>query len=1113
MTTEEAGIVSGGHRVPLSPGQQAMWVAWQVNPQQWTHIIPLAFDVQGDLDTDELRSALGALNRRYPQLRGRIVVDADGLPALDWSAELPFTVTESYTDEPVEQAARTAWQRPFELERGPLLRADVIRHRGGTLLLIAVHHLICDGTSVLTVLEALTRAWAGEELGSGSEAAELGASAEHTQALAEGPQGEDHRRYWERVFSERPPSFELPPAVETTGYQVLGSRLDPALLARIDDLAGQLDVRRFAVMFAAFFVLLRRYGGQDHLLASTPFHGRVLPGTRHTVGYFVNALPVVQTVTAHDEYATVITRLDRDMRDTLRHGALPLPAIMRAAGLTGPDAHSRTHQALFQWWDAGRHSTVDVRALRLTGPDGTTRTLSMRDLESTADYRMALMLRGDKGGVSVLWKDPNGTMGPTLLTAMSADYVALLRDICAHPGRRIQDVAAVLDPAAGQGGDDTAEAHTGPAADGHDRPGRPHPDDRLFSIEELSGTAPAPRPDATGRVIGTPPPGTRARVLDQDGNPAATGVPGRLSAGSTEADAERTGPWARRLPGGRLELLGNAGAEPHAEAARQPAAAACLDEMGRVWGEVLRIDPPGADASFFELGGHSLLVGVLTAHVRQKLDVTITLRDVFDHPRLGELAALVDERRGAAPERPRQSDGIPTPTGPLPASGFQERIWLAERAAPDRAVYNVVLAWRIRGPLSPEALRESLAVLVERHEILRTRFLDDDGRLVQRVEGPWRPEPELLDLTGLPSPARPEAVEGWLRAAALDPFDPAGGRLIRFALATLDDEERALLVCAHHLVLDGESVHVLASELAAAYPVDGNGPAGDGAVAPPHQYREFVAACELPEVRDRATAAVDFWSTRLAGAPARLPLPAPPRPEPDGAVVLDLPDDLLPRLRAVRTDRGTSWSMTVTTALAAALHRVTGSGDITFGMPVAHLSGGTLPGLIGPRLGTAIVRSTCRDGQSLGELLDAVRESVLLLDDHPGAPLEELVARLRPPRSSGSTPFADVLLNMSSRSTAPVPIGPAVMTPFLSDERFDYDTKFGLTVTVIQDGDLLRAGLSYRGDRFSSEDVRLLGSFLTALLDDFAGRLDTPVDDLALPVPSTTTLAAADGTV
>ncbi|MBC3839446.1 hypothetical protein GXW82_02185 [Streptacidiphilus sp. 4-A2] len=990
----EAGT-DGVGRIPLSVGQQAMWVAWQIDPEQWTHIIPLAFDVQGDLDTERLRAALAAVAERHPHLLGRVLDPGSRAPVLDWSEPPPVPVREHTTAEPAEQAARDAWQRPFDLRRGPLIRADVIHHGDGTLLLIAIHHLVCDGASVLALLHGLTRAWRGEDLGAPDEATALRASAEHSHTLAEGPEGEPHREYWRGFLGGEPPAFEppafeLPAPLEPPRYQVLGGPLDPELLHRVGEAAQQLRVSRFTVMFAAFFVLLRRYSGQDRLLANAPFHGRSLPGTQGH-GRLLRQRPAGGA----DRHRIRQLR-HRDHPAAPGHARLRPPRRPAAAGHPAcrgthrprrPRPHPPSGLPV-----VGRRPARARRRAR-DAADRPARHLGRAQPAPAGEHRG---LPGHADAARGQGRPHHPVEGPGRHRRADparrdgADYLALLEDLCAHPDRRLSDVAAVLEQRTPPGPD--AVRADGPA----------------FGWDEL--TAPD-RPSAPARTIAAVPTGVTALVLDQDGNPAPVGVPGRLwlgtgpAASATGGDpaagqpagtawlplpagsgsALRTALRARTLPGARLELLGPA-APPAAGSVPAPAPAAanpagCLDALAGVWGEVLVMDPPQAQDSFFELGGHSLLVGQLVTQVQEELGVQISLRDVFDHPRLGELAALIDERLGTA--EPPRTVGGPVPQAPqTPASGFQERIWLAERLDPGHAVYNIVLAWRIQGRLDPGTLEKSLAGLVAQHEILRTRFLDDDGRLVQRIEGPWSPALEQHDLAHLPGPERSQAVERWLREAARTPFDPAAGRLARFALVELDPDTQALLVCAHHLVLDGESVQVLAAELGAAYHAAARG--GLTELPPPDQYRDYAAATRHPRTRAAATAAADFWAARLAGAPARLPL-APPSPaQPDGAFVLPLPDDLLPRLRQAGTRRGSSWFMIAATAVAAALHLLTGRSDLTFAVPVADSAGGPFPRLLGPRLGTAILRSRREPGQTLGDLLDAMRETVLLLGDHPG---------------------------------------------------------------------------------------------------------------------------------
>ena len=113
---------------------------------------------------------------------------------------------------------------------------------------------------------------------------------------------------------------------------------------------------------------------------------------------------------------------------------------------------------------------------------------------------------------------------------------------------------------------------------------------------------------------------------------------------------------------------------------------------------------------------------------------------------------------------------------PLPVAGIQERMWLADRLEPGSGLYNVPMVWRVAPRLLPEALADALAGVVERHEILRSRFVRRGGALGTVVDPPWRPEPRHEDLRALPEQERDRRLAEVIESDARDPFDPEHGR-------------------------------------------------------------------------------------------------------------------------------------------------------------------------------------------------------------------------------------------------------------------------------------------------------------------------------------------------
>ncbi|MFF7586071.1 condensation domain-containing protein [Kitasatospora purpeofusca] len=516
-----------------------------------------------------------------------------------------------------------------------------------------------------------------------------------------------------------------------------------------------------------------------------------------------------------------------------------------------------------------------------------------------------------------------------------------------------------------------------------------------------------------------------------------------------------------------------------------------LRRMAAVWEQVLKKGGIGPEDSFFTLGGQSVMAGTLVRAAGERFGVRIPIRTLFEYSRLGEFTdhvvglALPTTRVTAPPP-----DTVP-PDVPLEMTAFQRRVWLAEQIDP--GVRNhVPLAWSVAGRLDPDRLRVALGRLVAEHEILRTRFLDEDGGWSVRLREPWLPPLELLDLGEGPDDTSegaadiPAGVTEWLEAALRLPFDLESGQLLRAALGEFADGRQLLLLCVHHMVIDGESIPVLLAEL-------------DRCCATPErprqvvQYREFAA--HQREQRDSAAWHTDlaYWESALEGASADTPLPAPERPEPNGAFRLPLPAGLLDSLRAVQSEHGVSWFMVAATALAVSLHRWTGLDDVTFGSPTANRNHPRFAELFGPSLNTAVLRSGVTADSTVLDVLLRMRGEALGALEHQAVEFDDVLNHVKPARRFGHTPYVNVTLNMNLLDDHVAVLDGARLTPLLIDElRGDY-AKFGLTVTMVQLAGRLIGLVSHRGDQLGAEDARDLADRLAALLTRFPEALHEPV--------------------
>ncbi|MEO1339081.1 MAG: condensation domain-containing protein, partial [Myxococcota bacterium] len=287
--------------------------------------------------------------------------------------------------------------------------------------------------------------------------------------------------------------------------------------------------------------------------------------------------------------------------------------------------------------------------------------------------------------------------------------------------------------------------------------------------------------------------------------------------------------------------------------------------LGELWAQILGVRQIGRQDNFFALGGHSLLAIRLVSRIRDRLRRHVRVRAVFEHPTLSALATHVKglPADAASPLSARQH------TDSSPLTRAQQTLWFFHQLEPDSAFYNLPWALRLRGELNEAALRWSLSALQIRHEALRTRYIEVDGRPRQVVDE-FNISLEWHRFDDVPSEVRWSAVKTAVDDAAGQPFDLAAGPVFRCHLFQLAEDDHVLLLTLHHIAGDGGSVGVLVRELEMDYRrfLAGDREVGERALSCV-DYAEWEDA----QSDDRFAAELDYWRDRLQGAPRYLDLP------------------------------------------------------------------------------------------------------------------------------------------------------------------------------------------------------------------------------------------------
>jgi amino acid adenylation domain-containing protein len=314
----------------------------------------------------------------------------------------------------------------------------------------------------------------------------------------------------------------------------------------------------------------------------------------------------------------------------------------------------------------------------------------------------------------------------------------------------------------------------------------------------------------------------------------------------------------------------------------EPPQTATEVQLAHIWSEVLGIGDIGREDHFFELGGHSLLATKVTSRLRSQLHIDLPLKDLFAAPQLWQLAARIDEAQAEGKaalepiDRQAQRDRFPL-------SHNQRRMWFLNQLEPETAAYNLPAALRVEGAIDLTALQQAFEALIERHEILRTRFLQEDGEPYQLVLKTMPLPLRLEDLTHLSGAAQDQALETLLQKQASTPFDLSQDPLIRLCVAKLGDQHHVLSINMHHIISDGWSVGVLIREIATLYSAfASNKPSPLPELS--LQYGDFAAWQQATFDQAEVQPHLQWWREALSDIPDHTELPLDHARREEGAV-------------------------------------------------------------------------------------------------------------------------------------------------------------------------------------------------------------------------------------
>lgn len=445
-------------------------------------------------------------------------------------------------------------------------------------------------------------------------------------------------------------------------------------------------------------------------------------------------------------------------------------------------------------------------------------------------------------------------------------------------------------------------------------------------------------------------------------------------------------------------------------------------------------------------------------------------------------AALVPgiERRSRSGER-------------FPLSYTQHRLWFIDRMG-GSSQYNMPSAYRLEGELDRAAFGRAFRDVVQRHEILRTNFVEEHDSVFQHVHDAIDLPLVEVDLTALPAAEREQEVRRIFDQDAIAPYDLAKSPLIRIHLLILDRREHVVIVNMHHIVSDGWSIDVLIREFATLYAGyrDGRQPQLEPLAIQYADYAQWQRDWLEGEAIDGQLA---FWRTQLDGIPAVHNLPLdharPSQQDFSGEThVQEFAPELSARIRQFCVEHDVTPFMFLETVFALLVHRFSNESDVVVGTPIAGREHRETQALIGFFVNTLVVRTRFDTGLAFDELLRKSKSTILDVFSYQHTPFDFLVEEIKPARSLSYNPIFQLMFNFQSVGQTELALPGLSLTSLFARTGV---TKFDLSVDVTELNGRMAVSWGYKTSLFREDTVARFAQSYRMLIES---ALDNPSEDI-----------------
>jgi amino acid adenylation domain-containing protein/non-ribosomal peptide synthase protein (TIGR01720 family) len=437
--------------LPLSFAQQRLWFLDRLEGESTNYNMAAAVRLTGSLQVSTLARSIEEIVHRHEIIRTNFQTingTAVQIVAPTLNVTLPIMDLQTLMGEEqsteIQRLAKEEADRPFDLANEPLFRATLLQLKPAEhLLLLTMHHIICDGWSIEIFLDEMSTCYEAFLVGSPSPLTALPIQyadfAYWQRQRLQGELLENGISYWKQKLAGAPPLLSLPtdyprPHIQTFQGNVEYFQIDANLTKKLNSFSRQSGVTLFMTMLTAFATLLCRYSNQSDIIIGSPIANRDRKELENLIGFFVNTLLLRIDLEGNPSFSELLNRVRQTALDAYDRQDIPFEKIVEELNPLRTLSYNPLFQVMFA-----------LQNMSQPKPELTDLNLTLEMENVTAKFDLSLSIEETEQELRGVWEYNTDLFNAATIQQMIGNFLTLLEEIVASPQQQIDMIPVLTD--------------------------------------------------------------------------------------------------------------------------------------------------------------------------------------------------------------------------------------------------------------------------------------------------------------------------------------------------------------------------------------------------------------------------------------------------------------------------------------------------------------------------------------------------------------------------------------------------------------------------------------------------------------------------------------------